>query len=65
MMPRRSPAKTATSAPSASPGPLTMHPITATFIGSSIVSRLLRTSCTSVNRSTWIRPHVGQAMRVH
>ncbi len=44
---------TATSAPSASPGPFTTHPITATFIGTRISSaNFLRTSCVRVNRST-------------
>ena len=64
MIPRLSPAKIATSAPSASPGPLTTQPMTATLMGSSMSlgefpdARLAR----GVNRSTWMRPHVGHAM---
>ncbi len=47
-----------------SPGPFTTQPITATLIGSVISSASFRrTSVTSLNRSTLLRPQAGQAAR--
>jgi hypothetical protein len=44
-------------------GPFTTQPITATLIGRRIsFASCLRTSCTSLNRSTWMRPAGGAAI---
>ena len=52
------------SAAVASPGPLTAHPIIATLISLCKVERYASISWTIGNISYWIRPQVGQAIKV-
>ena len=64
MAPRPLPPTTARSAPAASPGPFTTHPITATFNDDLTSAKISSTSLVSFKRSTSKRPHPGQAVSI-